>query len=170
MVGIQTVGGFIGRLFGNNSVAQAYSPATRKAVGGESSRASGMDIVELSPHAPRPLDSREVEDVNSVANKFNSGETLSGAETEKLRQDRVFTALAVLAALSKGNGESPKWPGGFPEPTAAELDAAYRRLAQKMTNLDSVRNPEEMQQLREKVLDDFKGADFSVVVVNEFGE
>lgn len=130
----------------------------------------GPDTVELSSHAPRPLDASDLRDAEAIADKLRSGESLSIRETNRLRQDRIFAALAVLVAASGQDGTTPSWPGGLPAPTAEELGAAYRRLSQRLRNLDTLRDPEEMQQLRRDVLDDLRGVDLSAIENDLIGD
>lgn len=106
------------------------------------------DRVELSPNAPRPLDARILQRAAAVADSLE----ISPETTEKLRQDRIYAVVGVLAAIAR-QGAEPQWAGGLPAPTKAELAAAYRRIHQRLSRMDTVRNPESMSTIRSEIIE-----------------
>lgn len=158
---IPVIGGLIGRMFSNQEARSSYGASRAQPAVDGGARTRGDDTVELSADVPEPLQGRLFRDAAAIGKKLAEGRELTPQENARLREDRVFAALATINAIGlKGNGGSIDWPGGFPVPTADEMAAAYRRLTQRLQNLNTLRDPEAMQQIRQTVLDGLRGVDF----------
>lgn len=150
--------GSVGRMLARRTLPEAY--AKRQSGGGESAAetAATLDVVSLSAAVPKPFASADMEDAMATAKTAADGGRLSGTESGKLREDRVFAALTYLLAMDyNGEGQVPGWPGGLPSPTAEEMRAAQRRLSQRLTVPDSDdEGAREAVRERERLLDRLK--------------
>lgn len=164
---VANVGGLINRLYGQGSVAETYALSTRNRISGKTEEAaatSGLDRVDLSANAPRPVSASLVEDATSTAVKIANGVDLTDEEMSRIRADRVYAAVAALSALGMtGENGQLAWPGGLPAPTEAELKAAYQRISQRLENTDEAANPLAAQDERLQILDTYRNADFGLV-------
>ena len=156
--------GNIGRMFARQNVPAVYG--RQKAAAGAleaDNAAGGVDSVSLSPQAPRPLSARTVEEALETAGVVANGGKLSAGQTEKLREDRVFRAVSALAAMGfDGQDDRPvAWPGGIPVPTRDELEAAKRRLAQRLDSTSEAADIETVQRDRMELLRRMGKRDFS---------
>jgi hypothetical protein len=158
------VGGFIGRMFGNSSVPQAYTQVRQGIRENTNSESALTDRVELSANAPKPLQAKDLEYASQIADKLKNGEKLSVGDQEYLREDRVFAATVVLSLLGKGvNLESVNWSTGLPAPSEAEMNEAYRRVSQRLQDLDQVADKDGVRDLRRNIIDNLRGTDFGAV-------
>lgn len=92
------------------------------------------------------------------------GGKLSSETSERLREDRIFAAVAALAALGDEGSDGVtqrSWPGGIPSPTREELEAARRRIAQRLQNTDDTDNAEALQTERVELMRKIGKRDFS---------
>lgn len=147
--------GGIGRMFARRSLPALYGAQRTNPQEGEGGASETVDRVSLSPQAPRPLPAGYLEDALGAGRELTAGR-LDAESAERLRADRVFGAMAVLAALGDdGNSDSLRlsWPGGLPTPTRDELEAARRRLSQRLHNLDEAKDPEAAQRGRFELLE-----------------
>lgn len=145
--------GMIGRMFARQNVSDVYSRQKNVDSGNNEKTNSAMDRVDLSSLAPKPLDASVVEDSGSTAEKINKGTRLTSEEEANLREDRIYAALTTLMAV----GADPEtqllgWPGGLPAPTKDEMQAAYRRLTQRMDRVDDAQDPEKTLRMRSETL------------------
>lgn len=155
--------GVIGSLYARRNLGETY--ARQKAVGeaaGES--ASASDRVELSSAVPKPFSARTFEDALRVSETLATGGSLTSDQDASLREDRVFAALSALIAVGAGGDEAVRvWPGGLPAPTREELEAAYRRLSQRLERSGDAGDPEEAARSRLDTLEQGRGADFDAL-------
>lgn len=153
----------IGRMFARRNVPAVYG-AQRDRPGAGVEEAAGMvDTVSLSASAPRPLSATFLEQAVDVSRRLGEGSRLSADSDEKLREDRIFGAMVALASIG---GDDPKsmprnWPAGLPAPTRGEMDAARRRLSQRLRDLELVGDPTAVQQTRLDLLGKVGKIDFS---------
>ncbi len=86
---------------------------------------------------------------------MNGKGRLTSDEESNLREDRVYAAITVLIAMGTDTEDATLsgWPGGLPAPTREELETAYRRLSQRLQNIDDANNPALANQSRLDVLD-----------------
>ncbi len=133
--------------------------------GSRGGRLQSLDSVVLSAAAPKPLLAGQVEAAGQAAQEVAEG-TVAAGTVRNLREDRVFAALTILAAVGQSGQGSPRgWPGGLPAPTREELSTAYRRLAQRLDRPEQVSDPSAAQNLRRTILDHFRGEDFSAIAL-----
>lgn len=108
------------------------------------------DQVELSPQAPQPFTVEELSRLREDGHALQAGESLSAASIRRLRQSRVHVAVLALDALGASpDGWPRRWPPGLPRPTAQELEAAYRRLAQRVHHDTSGVGPDRVEAVRQ---------------------
>lgn len=161
--------GSIGRMFARQSAPVAYG-AQKGARSAQADVVEGqVDMVSLSPLAPRPLSASFLEDALDTAKTLDEGGRLSADRMTKLREDRVFTAMAALAAVGEDDADAvlPRnWPAGLPAPTRDEMEAARRRLAQRLRNVDQAADPEQLQQSRLDLMRKVGKKDFSAYDVD----
>lgn len=169
---ISQAGGLIGRLAGSLFKSRPQAEAATK-FPRDSTKVSPKntpmlvddgksDRVELSPQAPRPLAASLLIATEQVANKLREQTPLTKQDAIPLRENRVFAAVVALQAVgADGKERLFGWPGGIPAPSSAELEAAYRQVAQRISQLDNVRNPDRVQALRQRILDSNQTNNFS---------
>jgi hypothetical protein len=136
----------IGRMFGRLNAPGLYGMQKSAAAGVIDDGAESVDRVSLSSQAPKPLPARLLEDALIVGNELANGGRLPLEKVEQLREDRVFAAVSALAAMGAGDAVEARaldfaWPGGLPAPTSEEMEAARRRLAQRLQNLELAGDP-----------------------------
>ncbi|MDR0363057.1 MAG: hypothetical protein LBJ46_10310 [Planctomycetota bacterium] len=156
-----TYTGMIGNLYARQNLGELYG--RQKATEAEQPRenASLSDRVELSRAVPRPLSARLVEEAREVHDTLFGGKRLNAAQETAMREDRIFAAVAALMAIGVTGEEPvmPAWPGGLPVPTREELEAAYRRLSQRLDKLDDAEDADRAAGIRIELLDRARGAD-----------
>ncbi|MDR1611569.1 MAG: hypothetical protein LBT97_02170 [Planctomycetota bacterium] len=156
-----THSGVIGSLYARRNLGETY--ARHKATGEDLERGvAASDRVELSSAVPKPLPARFVEEAKLASETLAAGGVLSPGQTAALREDRVFAALAAFMAVGATGeaGTVPPWPGGLPAPTRDELEAAYRRLSQRLERPGDADDPEGALRSRLDALEQGRGADF----------
>lgn len=155
--------GVIGRMFAKRNVQEIYSKQRTATEEADDRITDAVDRVDLSPFAPKPLAASLVESASGTAAKLLTGASLTSVEESALREDRVFAAVATLIAMG-GNADSPLpgWPGGLPTPTRQELETAYRRLSQRLENVEAASDPEAALRGRVETIEKNRNADFSV--------
>lgn len=161
---IPVLDSLIGRLFGHLALPQLYSQPEGQSAKEKTGVARAIDRVELSTAAPQPLEAKLFEEAQTLARKLANGDSLTAAEQTRLREDRVFAAMVALTAL--GTEETApffRWPGGLPAPTKDELAAAYRRIRQRPRNLEDVRDPSYISDLRLRLIEAHRNADFGIL-------
>ncbi|MDR3078272.1 MAG: hypothetical protein LBV15_05880 [Planctomycetota bacterium] len=141
----------IGRMFGQLNAPEAYD-ARKAAVApvGEDG-AEAVDRVSLSPLAPRPLPARLLEEAVDAGRTLASGGKIRPEKVERMREDRIFAAVSALAAIGLDDVQGlPKisWPGGLPAPSGEEMEAARRRLAQRLAGVEQAEDPAAAQRER----------------------
>lgn len=154
----------IGRLFAKQNVPTVYN-RQQDAAAEESGAVGATDRVELSSFAPRPLSASLFQDAWETGQALGSGDKLSAGQTEKIREDRVFAAIAAMTLLgANGSGSDANigWPGGLPVPTQAEMDEARRRLSQRFLRVEATEDPEAVQNNRLNLLEKLAGRDAAV--------
>lgn len=152
--------GVIGRMFARQNVTEVYGRQKTAVAEAEEGSAATVDKVDLSPLVPKPLSAAYVEDAYATAEKLGQGGKLAANEAEALREDRVYAALTALMALGgDSDAQQLKWPGGLPAPTREEMQAAYRRLSQRLDKLDEAGDPEQAQLSRIKTLEGMRKTD-----------
>lgn len=154
--------GVIGRMFAKRNVQEIYSK--QKGAAGETDERmiEAVDTVDLSPFAPKPLAASLFESASGTAAKLTSGASLSPGEVSTLREDRVYAAVAALIAMgTDSESRLPGWPGGLPTPSRYELETAYRRLSQRLENVEATNDPEATQRGRMETIERNRNADFA---------
>ncbi len=138
-------------------------------------RVNGVDKVELSASAPKPLDARLLEKAHATAAKLTAEDELSGGEAARIHSDRVFAAVSVLLAMGMGDAEATRnlplklIATGLPAPSAEELKTAFRRIHQRVDNLESVRDAQSVKQAREQTITRLRPVDFERMAEELFG-
>ncbi|MDR1535526.1 MAG: hypothetical protein LBU64_10600 [Planctomycetota bacterium] len=152
----------IGRMFGRLNAPEVYGNGKSREIEPESATAGGIDQVNLSSLAPKPLSARLLEEAVAAGRELNRGRVSPG-NGERLREDRVFAAVSTLAALGfdEIKGSELSWPGGIPVPTREELEAARRRLAQRLDSPEQAENREAAGRIREELWRKVAGLDLS---------
>lgn len=147
--------GNIGRMFARQNVSAVYGRQKSSAQAEDEEAVAGVDRVTLSSSAPQPLSADLLEDAMSTAKTVGEGGKLSKDSEQRLREDRVFRAVSTLAMIYKDETQlgNRGWPGGLPQPTAEELEAAKKRLSQRLRNLDTAADPEQAQNDRMALFD-----------------
>lgn len=162
----------IGRMFARQNVPNIYGLA-KSASAAEAEEAGGaVDSVSLSPYAPKPLEATLFEDALSAGKAITSGAKLPDDQEIRLREDRVFAAVSALALLGDDgeDGTLPRqWPGGIPAPTSEELEAARRRLSQRLQNVESAQDAAQLQQERLVILEKIGKRGFAPAAALEQG-
>jgi len=154
---------------GSHSKGQQQNTPTPK------NRVNGVDKVELSASAPRPLDAPMLEKAHIAATKLTAGDELSAGEAARVHSDRVFAAVSVLLAMGMGSKDVQQSlplkliATGLPAPNAEELKTAFRRIHQRMDNLDRVRDPRGVQQVREQTISQLRPMNFEQMAEELFG-
>lgn len=140
----------IGRMFARQNVPGVYGRQKIASEAGAEVPPEQVDRVSLSPFAPRPLNASLVRDAFAAAKTMETGGRLSQAQGERLREDRIFAAVAALATLGGDDVEPMRrnWPGGLPVPSSEELEVARRRLAQRLDQVDEVEDGAVVQEER----------------------
>ena len=142
--------GNIRRMFARQNVGSVYG-AQKSASGLKADEeAAQVDKVSLSAFAPRPLNADFLEDAMAAGKTLQDGGKLSAADQDRLREDRVFAAVTALALLGydEETGTARSWPGGLPSPSAAELEEARRRLAQRPRDTEAAQDYKQVQRDR----------------------
>lgn len=137
----------IGRMFARQNVPSVYG--MQKAAGEAEAEpdAAQVDRVSLSPFAPRPLNAGLFRDAVDTARTLGEGGKLTADQAQRLREDRIFAAVAALATVGDNGADAQNrsWPGGIPAPTQEEMEVARRRLSQR---LDSEENLDDAEAAR----------------------
>jgi len=154
----------IGRMFARSEMASMYA-RQKNADQSRDETVDGTaqgDRVELSANAPRPLDARMIDEAVQVAQRMASGQTLSPSQTQRLREDRVFASLTALFAVGANKGRiGDAWFEGNAEaPSGMELESTFRRLSQRVAELDQSMDPRKVEESRLAALEAFRGIDF----------
>ena len=155
--------GVIGRMFARQNVQGLYGKQKTAVDAVDEKNPAAVDRVDLSPFAPKPLAASMVELAAETAQKLNTTGRLTSDETEALREDRVYAAIATLIASgvnSRAGSTLKGWPGGIPAPTSAEIEAAYRRLSQRLDRVEDAENPDSAQRTRTSVLEKARNINF----------
>lgn len=163
--------GVIGRMFARRNIQDLYTRKRPAVEAAEEMGAAPVDRVDLSPQAPRPLSASYVESAAGTAQKLAGRGKLTSDETQSLREDRVFAAISTLIAVGAdpdGGAGLKGWPGGIPAPTGAEMEAAYRRLAQRLDRVDDASDPETAKRGRSAVLEKVRNVDFGELAARMF--
>ena len=164
---IQSAASLIGQMSSHTSAQEMYeAPVHRKGArsvqAGADTAPERMDRVELSANAPKPLDAGQMARANQLAERIANGESLKPRDMTELRNDRVFVAMVTLEALRLARpGMRVQWPGGFPRPNQAEMEEAYRRIAQRPRNLETVNDSEQIVERRRELLAHHRNTDFA---------
>lgn len=154
--------GVIGRMFAKRNVQEIYGRQKGAPEESDEKAAGAVDTVDLSPFAPKPLPASLFESAAGTASKLLSGASLSQGETSALREDRVFAAVAALVAMGTDfDSRLPGWPGGLPAPSRNELESAYRRLSQRLENIEATNDPEAARRGRMETIEKNRNADFA---------
>lgn len=154
----------IGRMFARQNVPAVYG--RQKAAGSVDmeSGAQAVDSVDLSSFAPKPLSGEMFSDAMDTGRVINGGGRLSTDRMEKLREDRIFSAVSALAAMGlegENEGLPASWPAGLPAPTKEEMEEARRRLAQRLQHDEMGADTADLQRERATLLDKVRKSDFS---------
>lgn len=161
--------GSIGKMFARQNVPSVYGRQRQPGEAEQQEAAERVDRVSLSAQAPKPLSADFLEDALDAGDAMAAGDTLSGENSERLRLDRVFAAVAALELLGENGGQAVTWPGGLPAPSQAELEAARRRLAQRPQNTEAAENPAAVQSRRIDLLEKITKRDFGQVTFTGSG-
>ena len=118
---------------------------------------STYETVSISDLVPKPLAAKELEVAESLASKLEGSGILKVREEDKLREDRILAAIVGMRLIQQGAGDLDKrWIGGLNPPSEKELDAAYRRLTQRVSSPAEVKDPESVRQMRLELLDTYR--------------
>ncbi len=154
----------LGRMYAKQNAPAVYTKQKFSESAETEQTRQVSDMVSLSPFAPKPLSASLFEEALDTSRMFSAGENLSTTQIERLREDRVLHAISALALLGE-NGETGMtlaWPGGLPTPTSEEMEAARRRLSQRL-QFDKVNgDPEEVQFNRMELLKKLRERDSAV--------
>ncbi|MFW5856457.1 MAG: hypothetical protein ACOCX4_01150 [Planctomycetota bacterium] len=133
---------------------------------GHGSRYSiGGVVVDLSGQAPQPFTAEALRTGIRAGRAIGSGQEAGGAG-RNVRPDRVLTALAALEAM-RVNPDTDQWvwPMGLPRPNEAELEAAYRKLTQRIRADEVAAGGEAavagVREERRRLVDHFRMTDFA---------
>ncbi len=153
----------IGRLFARQNVPTVYGKQQNDtAVAKESGVVGAQDRVELSSYAPKPLSASLFQNAWETGQTLGSGGKLSSEQTERIREDRVFAAIAAMT-LQGANGSDTDanigWPGGIPRPSDAEMEEARRRLSQRFQRMEAMEDPDAVQKNRLDLLEQLANRD-----------
>lgn len=161
---VGSVGGLIGQLMGGHSARQEYGrnqPSPGEDVVAAKARVTAIDTVELSPDVPRPLPASVLANATEAADALDRGEALPNRALLNLREDRVLLAVAAMRIRGGDPDKNFQWPGGLPGPSAEEMEAAYRRLTQRLTENESDSDAPALNAERLDLLDRYRRADFA---------
>ena len=118
---------------------------------------STYETVSISDLVPKPLSAKKMENAQTMAEKLRDGDILTVREEDNLREDRILAAIVGMRLIQQGEGVLEKrWIGGMNPPTEEELDAAYRRLTQRVSSPSEAENPESVRQFRLELLDTYR--------------
>lgn len=150
---------------GAQNAEQTASPAARVTL---SSRAlpktivNSYEKVELSARVPEQIPVSTMKASGELASTMLEGGSLSRNEQRALREDRVLAAITGMRILQQQTGELQKiWCSGVPSPTPAELEEAYRRLTQRLSNPADTSDLLTQNAERVGLLEAFRTRDFS---------
>lgn len=144
----------IGRMFARQNAPITYGQQKTSLKIETSDPGGTVDTVSLSRFVPKPLPADYLEDAIAYGKEIASGGKLSQKDTERVRLDRVFTALVALEALGDNGETMPRmWPAGLPVPSEEELEEARRRLAQRLQDVDLAADAEYVQSERLRLLE-----------------
>lgn len=145
--------GGIGRMVARRNLPEIYG-RNRSPASVDGAAPAAVDRVDLSADAPRPVSARAFAEAMTAAKSLSSGGRLSEEQQEALREDTVFRAMSVLIAMGgDGDGLVKGWPGGLPMPTRPELEAAYRRIAQRLDDPGNVDNADQINRERAEFME-----------------
>lgn len=153
----------IGRMFARQNVPAVYGQQKAAVTADDEAVSGAVDQVSLSPFAPRPYAAKFFEDAVRVGRSIGNDGRLSPGTSERLREDRVFAAVSALAIVGEDGTGGRSWPGGIPTPTPEELEAARRRLAQRLDNPAEAEDPAAAQRDRLSLLERLGRRDISVL-------
>lgn len=147
--------GNIGRMFARQNVTSLYSAQKNTATQEVNRSRETGDTVSLSQFAPKPLTTSFLQEAMDAGKAMASGDDLNQSTEGRLREDRIFAAVTALALLGydESQGKLAHWPGGFPAPTAEEIDVAKRRLSQRPYASDESADTETAQNDRLDLLE-----------------
>lgn len=150
-------------LAGNNSKtgseveSSAIDIVTLASKAGVRKIASTYETVRFSELVPKQIKAKKLEDADYLAARIDSGRKLSGKDEKDLREDRIFAAIVGMRLMQQSGEDVPKrWIGGFDQPTDQELEAAYRRLTQRVSNPDEVEDAEYIHNMRIELVDYYR--------------
>ena len=119
---------------------------------------SSYETVQFSKLVPKQLPAKKLETADILSKKINNGELLSFKEESSIREDRVLAAIVGMRFMQNNvNNIDKRWVGGLNPPTDAELDAAYRRLTQRVSSPEEVDDPDYIHNMRVELLDTYRG-------------
>lgn len=155
----------VGRMYARQNVPSVYNRQQTAGKAAAEESVQSMDQVTLSAQAPRPLTGDFLEQAMAAGRALGSGGELSEESEERLREDRIFTAVTALAMMGYSGEDAAyaNWPGGIPAPSREELEVARRRLAQRPQQLQDASNPTEVQNERLTLLERLGKRDVSVL-------
>jgi hypothetical protein len=151
----------LGRMFAKQNVPAVYG-RQQFAGADEPERAiERVDQVSLSGMAPKPLTASLFQEAVDTGRMLSSGEPLPEGRMDRLREDRVLSAMSALALLGEDgeNGLTFSWPGGLPSPTREEMSTARKRLSQRLEFDEAAGDPDEIQYDRMELLKRLRESD-----------
>jgi len=139
------------------------SGAARRAYAPLSSRVDGRDVVSLSAWVPQPFAAGFLESAANVADKISAHASLKRQENQELNEDNIYRAVVAMRLFQKNGGSLSEnvWVSGLEQPSKAEMQEAYRRLTQRVVEVNSASNVDTARQLRLDLLDAFRNCDWN---------
>ena len=118
---------------------------------------SSYESVQLSKLVPKQLPAKTLETADELSKKIGNGDVLSFKDETSIREDRVLAAIVGMRFMQNNvDNIDKRWVGGLNPPTDAELDAAYRRLTQRVSSPDEVEDPEYIHNMRIELIDTYR--------------
>lgn len=122
---------------------------------------NSYEKVELSSRVPQQISVSTMQASERIANAVMSGGNLGRADMKAVRESRVLAALTGMRVLQAQTGENAKvWLSGVPAPTKAEMQEAYRRLTQRLSQPTETGELMRQNAQRINLLESFRAQDF----------
>ena len=161
--GISQAIGNAGLLAGNYGKAEsevessAVDIVTLASKVGSRKIANNYETVQFSELVPKPLKAKTLEDADYLSSRIADKRILKSKDEKELREDRIFAAIVGMRLMQQSGEDVPKrWVGGFDKPSDQELEAAYRRLTQRVSSPHEADDPEYIHNMRVELVDYYK--------------
>lgn len=139
--------------------------------GGRRQIVNTYDKVQLSAGVPEPVEAETLETADRLAQDIVEKGKTARKDTERLREDRVLAALTGMRLMQQTTVDLEEvWVGGLPQPTQEEMQEAYRRLSQRLSSPEEVKDPAAQNNLRVELREYFRSYDFAGNIAKERAE